>query len=615
MRKKLTVALALLAVALVVGGTTLATRSGGTGDTGGPQKIATSRIAKVTAYPDSALVTREVDVPDGQGVCELVVSPLPIRAVNSSLYSEGTDGIRVLSTRFRTRQVYEDTREDVRKAEDELKKLQMAADKFQAEIKIIDANMQMLTKLENFTTVTTVSSTEKGGLNGDNVITLTKYVMEQRAEKAREKVVIQHQLDTNKEQMDYIKRKLKELSAGSSKTERDAVIVVDREAGKGGKVRLNYLVDSVTWRPHYKLRASKASEPVQIDYMAALVQQTGEDWNGVQLTLSTAQPLLNAVPPDLQRLELTVVARASVPAQPGPGGGGGFGAYAQSGAGRAKELEGQIHMLRRQATEFEQKKDVGNSFKALNEAGALTQNWELMKTRDEVLAEAKLAGGRRAPTIDGPSVTYQLGSRLSIPSRNDEQVVEVTKLSMDPKYYYKTVPVLNPQVYRLADLTNKSEHVLLPGEATMYRGADFVGRMTMPLVAVGEEFTVGFGVDTQVQVQRRLIDHTRTMQGGNQVLKYEYQILVSSYKNETVKVQVWDRLPFAETETAGIHVLKTTPALSKDAIYERESRPNNLLRWDLDVEPGRNGEKAMPISYEFRLDLDRQMIISSFIAR
>jgi len=29
-------------------------------------------------------------------------------------------------------------------------------------------------------------------------------------------------------------------------------------------------------------------------------------------------------------------------------------------------------------------------------------------------------------------------------------------------------------VYRLATLTNKSENVLLPGEATMYVGADFV---------------------------------------------------------------------------------------------------------------------------------------------
>ena len=60
------------------------------------------------------MVTREVEVPEGTGLTELIVPNMPARIVNNSLYSESNDGIRVLSTRFRTHQVYEDTREDVR---------------------------------------------------------------------------------------------------------------------------------------------------------------------------------------------------------------------------------------------------------------------------------------------------------------------------------------------------------------------------------------------------------------------------------------------------------------------------------------------------------------------
>ena len=55
-------------------------------------------------------------------------------------------------------------------------------------------------------------------------------------------------------------------------------------------------------------------------------------------------------------------------------------------------------------------------------------------------------------------------------------------------------------MYRLAKLTNKSELILLPGEATIYVGNDFVGRMNLPLVAAGEPFVAGFGVDPQLQV-------------------------------------------------------------------------------------------------------------------
>src|SRR5438067_5070202 len=119
---------------------------------------------------------------------------------------------------------------------------------------------------------------------------------------------------------------------------------------------------------------------------------------------------------------------------------------------------------------------------------------------------------------------------------------------MNPDYCYKAVPVLTKHVYRLANLTNTTQYVLLPGEATMYLGTDFVGRMNLPLVAIGEQFTAGFGVDPQLQVQRQLVDKTRTTQGANQVLKYEYRILVNSYKSEPVKLQVWDRLPRAENE-------------------------------------------------------------------
>ena len=42
-------------------------------------------------------------MPEGAGTLELTVTPLPPTTINSSLYSEGTEGIRVLTTRFRTR--------------------------------------------------------------------------------------------------------------------------------------------------------------------------------------------------------------------------------------------------------------------------------------------------------------------------------------------------------------------------------------------------------------------------------------------------------------------------------------------------------------------------------
>jgi uncharacterized protein (TIGR02231 family) len=163
------------------------------------------------------------------------------------------------------------------------------------------------------------------------------------------------------------------------------------------------------------------------------------------------------------------------------------------------------------------------------------------------------------------------------------------------------VPVLSPRVYRLAKLTNQSEFVLLPGEATVYVGGDFVGRMRLSLVAAGEPFIAGFGVDPQLQVSRRLTSKSRSVQGGNQIFAYEFRLGVRNYRAGAVKLQLWDRLPKPHGQTVAINLVNTSVALSVDPMYLHTARMDNLMRWDLDVPPGTTGEKTMYMKYEFRL--------------
>ena len=125
-------------------------------------KTAPSRVTAVTVYQGNALVTREVDVPEGKGLIEIVVTPLPAQTVDSSLYAEGTDGVRVLTTRYRTRAVKEDTRKEVRAKEDQIRTLKQEAERLQKEVQVIEQNLQLLTKLENFTGATMQHLAEKG---------------------------------------------------------------------------------------------------------------------------------------------------------------------------------------------------------------------------------------------------------------------------------------------------------------------------------------------------------------------------------------------------------------------------------------------------------------------
>lgn len=571
-------------------------------------KTAPNRVTAVTVYQGNALVTREVAVPEGKGLVELVVTPLPAQTLEGSLYTEGTDGIRVLSTRYRSRAVKEDTRAEVRAKEEQIKTLQAEAKAMQKEIEVIGQNLQMLAKLEGFTAATMQQLAEKGMLNGETTIALTKYVMQTRAEQSAAQVELEQKLQANAEAVAFASRQLAELSAGASRTDRDAVIVVDKADAAAGTVLLNYLVNAATWHPQYRLRAGTEKDPVQLEYLGAIEQQSGEDWDAVAMTLSTAQPMLNATPPDLQAIDITVT--GSGPGG-GPGGGGGMGGMGGGLLLGAQNRE-QSRALRLQA----QQELNGNNFQVggaiINDAAALEQTQELLAGQKDEEALGKSA----AVTVsrEGPTVTYHLKSKLTVPSRTDQQLIEVARIEMAPDYFYKAVPVLTSHVYRLANLTNASEHILLPGEATMYVGSDFVGRMNLPLVAIGERFTAGFGVDPQLQVGRQLIKKTRTIQGGNQVHNYDYRITVNSYKAAPVTLQVWDRMPRAEAEAVGVTLIEATPKTSEDPTYLRVEKPDNLLRWDLAVKPGTHGEKAETVAYQFRLEYARDVAIGNFKA-
>lgn len=599
-------------------------------------KPADSKVTAVTVYQQTALVTREVAVPDGMGLTEVVVSPLPPTTLAATLYAEGSDGIRVLSARYRTRAIAEDTRKEVRDLEAKIKELAKKQAGLQADLAAAGQNTAFIAKLEGFTAATLTSLTDKGQLDSEKTIALANFIRETRTKAAKEETSLKQQIETVQEDLSFAQRQLQEMAGGRTRTERDAVIVLDKTRPGAGTVRLNYLVSNATWRPQYKLRAgAKTADPVQLEYLAAVSQNSGEDWTGVALTLSTAQPLLSAAPPDLRALEVTV-SPAGMLAGAGFAGQGGFSGQLGQPGGFPKapgsqsvqpmpqaaggdmpsrmaylnSLEAQTRDLRKQAVDNLNTNRTDFGGKLANDAAALDQYKDLLTEKEDLRAP-------RPPVSDlaeAPSVTFRLKDKLSLPARSDEQVIEVARLELAPKFYYKAVPVLTQQVFRLADLTNTTDFVLLPGEATMYQGTDFVGQTKVPLVAIGKPFTVGFGADPQLQVSRRLMDKTRTVQGGNQLLSFKYRILLSSYKPGPVDVQVWDRLPYTEASQAiGVTVARTTPELSTDALYVRDERPKNLLRWDVKVEPKQNGEKALAIEYEFKLELAVSVNISAFM--
>ncbi len=576
---------------------------------------AASRIVAVTVYQASALVAREVAVPAGAGTVELVVPALPPSIIPTSLYAEGGVGAQVLTTRYRSRPLAQTSADDVRKLETQLKELKKSEAILTRQVETANSNLRFMDKLEGFTGATLQQLTEKGMLSAEAVTKLSQFVMETRGLKSTELVSLTQQIQAGREQQEYLGREIQQLSGSSDKTSREAIVVVDKADAAAGKVTLYYLVSAAAWRPQYKVHATAGEKQVEVEYLAAIHQQTGEDWTGVKLVLSTAMPMFNAAPPELAAMEVQPVAgpktAAGLPGQPNAPQGKVWSNVNVDGNELNAPAEGVASQLRlrNDAQQFAQSGRKAEADRAYNTAAALQQADEIMQVEDS--REARMQPAAR----EGQSVTFHVDRKMSIPWRDDEQTIEVARVPLEADFFYKAVPVLTRHVYRLANLTNNSKLMILPGEATMYVGTDFVGRASMPLVAVGQSFTAGFGVDPQIQVKRDLVAKARTIQGGNQVQKFDYRITLANYKSEAARVELGDRMPYAEGEAVTITLLSSAPQLSKDETYVRDQQPKGLLRWDLTLEPNTSGTKATSVTYQYKMEYAKDSSIGNIFNR
>lgn len=77
------------------------------------------------------------------------------------------------------------------------------------------------------------------------------------------------------------------------------VLSVDGTGSGPVNVRWSYWLEGANWKPQYRVSADSASGQVRIAMQAELSQNSGMDWNGVELTLASSNRLYSVEPPSL----------------------------------------------------------------------------------------------------------------------------------------------------------------------------------------------------------------------------------------------------------------------------------------------------------------------------
>lgn len=549
----------------------------------------TGTISKVTVYRGQALVTRTVSIDLPPGASEFIVRDLPTMIVPESIYAQTSDDTKVLSVRYREKAVRENTRQEVKQLDAQIEDVQHQIKYAESEHKHLDMQWQMFDKLKDFTIAAAKSDLSRGLLTFEPVESLTELIEKKGLEYYKQRMELEDKIAGLKKEQELLDRKRNKLVAGQSRTEREAVLFISRAGDKKIAIQLSYLVGGANWQQQYNLRANPKKSNVLIEYNAVVNQTSGEDWDGVALSLSTAEPTMVAAPPILEPM-LVALSRPVATQQVQ---GGGF-----IGADQARQYQA--------SRKANIKKGIAANVE-LNELAISNQAF-FFRAGQKELQEFQQQIAEISRT-EGISATYDLPGRLTLPSRSDQQLVSIASITAKADFTLIATPLLTDYVYLQADLLNNSDTVLLPGDASIFRNGEFVGKSRLPQVTIGETFTAGFGIDSQVRVVRELENKKTRIQGGNRIDTYDYRLALSNYKNTPVELQLLDRLPYTDDASIKIELEKTEPELSADSEYLHSARKKGILRWDLKLAPNTVDQDATVVKYSFTMEYDRNMQI------
>jgi uncharacterized protein (TIGR02231 family) len=540
------------------------------------------------------MVTRVLSAPDAAGLGELLVGGLPQEIQPDSLFAEGGEGVQIRAVRFRTRAVGEAPHAEVRRLDEQM---QEVSDKITHNKKMQEFAAQRLAyldRLENFTAVSATTELSKGVLNPDALQKLTLFSFEERKKAHEEALTLATEARELNEQLSLLQRKRAEISRGSTRTVREALVFIDKANRGQAQLRLSYLVANAGWEPSYNFRAESNGNGADIEYNAVIHQMSGEDWDGVALKLSTASPALSAAVPGLAPFPVAL-------SQP-------------PGKTQAVPLADQYRSGQRRLRQAQ----ISQSGAARWESN-IKFNWDMNVAANEFQylelgerAEELLKIQQAEPASAEYSVSYPLPNAVSLASRSDRQMVRIAAMRLDSKLYYVATPLLTSYAYREAELANARMEALLSGPVSAYLDGRFMGKGTVATAARGQTLTVGFGADSQLRLQRALVKKRDVVQGGNREVNFRYRLTIENYKDKPVQVRLLDRIPIADRETdVRVTLGEMTHELSTDKLHERLERPKGILRWDVTVPASASGEQAFVLEYEYKTEFDRNYALSA----
>jgi uncharacterized protein (TIGR02231 family) len=321
------------------------------------------------------------------------------------------------------------------------------------------------------------------------------------------------------------------------------VIGVEIEVAEAGPVTLELteLAPNAWWEMDYDLDLDREAGSLAITRKLIVVQDTGQSWTDVALTLSTARPGEEVSPSpvwsDRARLEEPMV------------------------FGRA--------------------------------AGA-----EMMADAAPPMPEPMVEAAMKTASleVDGLALSYVYPDPVTIASAEAAELALDT-LSLDAKPTIQAAPRHDETAFTVASFTNTAGEPILPGWANILRDGHLVGREQIDMIPAGAETELGFG---PIEGIRLATIFERNAEGDTGIISKsntrEQQITftVENLTGEAQQVRAIFPLTFSEQEDLRVRV--TAAPAPDETDLERE---RGVSAWDLSLAPGETAEVSITVELDW----------------
>ncbi len=333
------------------------------------------------------------------------------------------------------------------------------------------------------------------------------------------------------------------------------IVTVSADEAVTGNLDISYMVTQAGWIPSYDLRSATTTAPVQLTYKANVYQNTGEEWNEVNLKLSTSNPNRNNVKPTLpvwyvnyytQKPELTI-----------------------RGARPQSNLNLGTFSMQDATTDDKKVKELPIAQSAANYS-------QLIETMTNVEFEIKLP--------------------YSIPSDGAGHIVAVKNGELPATYCHYLVPKLESDAFLLAKVTGWETLNLLPGQANIFYEGTYVGNTVLNPSVINDTLELALGRDNGITVTRtRLPDKDKSKLLGTDITKtVVYELKMKNNKSKVINLIVEDQIPVSQNKEIKVEL--------KDDGKAKYNPDTGLLKWDFALEP--KSYKSLKFTYAITSNKD-----------